>query len=591
MIRRVCAACCAILVVALASGQPGHGAVLKQSDVVFMYQAGRATYEEYGATVLAWGGMPTDRARAEAKGVTWFGSVGMVTEFAAYHRRFPDRYEEGLCRDIDGKPVKVPWLTDHQHEGVPYWWCCTQQPLFRQFLRDRVVETVKAGADGLHIDDHLGTAGGLWLGLCFCDRCVDGFRVHLATLPEEDRARLGVRTPESSQYRDEVKRWLSAAGTKRGVTAHPLWPQWSIYQRRMAAAFMLELRELAAQTAGRPVPVGANAGLLWPGHLSDYQALDLFTAETDHHASGRQFSDLPLLAYRMAEAMGRPYAATASGGDWAYVKEHNLPGLVCGWIALSYAGGQRLMAPHHQWCHTAEKGTHWYDGPSAKFAPLYQFVRRHATWLDGYETFADLAVVLPHRAYLQNSQRWFDLANRLAGANVSFRLLVAGDEIVDHPLQQSELHACRALLVPSDRSELLRADQRLVDSASSARHVFTTADEALAGVVPAVTVRAEGTVRVLPRVKPGSAVVHLLNRGYDAQRDEVAPLSSIQVQIDPKALGLAEVRTCRWITPDADAASLSIRDGRVEVPRLVLWGLLTIEGPAASAPQATGGAP
>jgi len=73
-----------------------NGAVLKQSDVAFMYEAGRSTFGEYGATVLAWGGKPTAKARAEAEGVTWFGSAGMVTEFSACHRRFPDRYEEGF---------------------------------------------------------------------------------------------------------------------------------------------------------------------------------------------------------------------------------------------------------------------------------------------------------------------------------------------------------------------------------------------------------------------------------------------------------------------------------------------------------------
>ena len=72
----------------------------------------------------------------------------MVTEFGRYHERFPQTYEQGLCRDVDGQPVKVPWLTDHQHQGVPFWWCCTQQPQFRQYLRDRVIETVRAGADG-----------------------------------------------------------------------------------------------------------------------------------------------------------------------------------------------------------------------------------------------------------------------------------------------------------------------------------------------------------------------------------------------------------------------------------------------------------
>jgi hypothetical protein len=176
---------------------------------------------------------------------------------------------------------------------------------------------------------------------------------------------------------------------------------------------------------------------------------------------------------------------------------------------------------------------------------------------------------------MKNSPRWFDLGTRLAAANVSYRLLVAGDDIVEHPLAESELRAGRALLVP-ERNEFLPADQRLIEDQFKSRHVFTTVDEALAGVAPAVKVQAEGAVRALPRVKPGAGVVHLLNYGYDPERDDVRPLNSVQVQLDLKTLGLAEARSCQWITPEAAPAALAIRDGRVEVPRLGLWGLLTI---------------
>jgi hypothetical protein len=108
------------LLTALPAVLPATGAVLSRSDVVFMYQADRATYTKYGATVLAWGGKPTPESRAAAQGVKCFGSVGMVTESSSYHERFPQTYDLALCRDIDGNPVKVPWLTDHQHKGIPF---------------------------------------------------------------------------------------------------------------------------------------------------------------------------------------------------------------------------------------------------------------------------------------------------------------------------------------------------------------------------------------------------------------------------------------------------------------------------------------
>lgn len=567
-----------IATLTLGSLVPGQTQVLRPSDVVFMYSSSAQTYADYGATVLAWGGTPTPQSLADAPGVRWFGSVGMVTEFAAYHTRFPDRYEEGLCRDVEGHLVKVPWLTDHRSKGVPYWWCCTRQPLFRQFLQDRVVETIRAGAQGLHVDDHLGTAGGLWLGICFCDRCVGGFRGYLATLPASDLERFGVSDPSTFNYREEARAWIAAGKPEAGrkATGHPLWRHWSIYQGRQAAAFMLELRELAARTAGRPVPVGANAGLLWPGHLVDYQALDLFTAETDHRAEARKPSDVPLVAYRLAEAMGRPYAATASGGDWAFVKEHNLPGLVRCWIALSYAAGQRLMAPHRQWCYTPEKGTHWYEGPAEKFAPLYRFVRAHAAWFDGYHTHADVAVVIPCRAFGRNPQRWFELGNALAAANLGYRLLVGGDETVDRSLSESELAACRHLIA-IETNDLLAADRERLARPVPGQRRFASAAEAVAALTPAVRVEGAKPVRVLARVRPGAAVLHLLNYAYDPARDDVTPLENIQLTVDAAALGLPGMARATLLTPEGGETALAVAEAGVTIPRLGLWALVRLE--------------
>jgi hypothetical protein len=558
----------------LSSALQSEAAVLKHSDVVFMYQADRKTYEQYGATVLAWGGKPSSRSLEQGSGVRFFGSVGMVTEFARYYERFPDTYRAGLCQDVDGQPVKVPWLTDHQHKGVPFWWCCTQQPQFRQFLRERVIETLKAGADGLHIDDHLGTAGGLWLGVCFCDRCLDGFRLYLKGRPTGELQRLGISQPETFDYRDVVRRWLAADG-KRKAPQHPLWPVWSVYQCRAAAAFMQELHELASQTAGHPIPMGANAGLLWPRHLADYKTLDLFSAETDHHAERERFSDLPLFAYRLGDAVDRPYAATASGGDWAYIKEHSLPGLVQGWIALSYAAGHRLMAPHRQWCYTPQKGTHWYQGPADKFAPLYQFVRQNPDLFDGYESYADITVLLPHRSFLNNSKRWFDLGEELAGKNISYRLLLAGDEIVDHPLTPEGLRMSRVLLTP-DLDGLMPSDRQLVEEQAKSQPVFRTLADARAAAPPAVQVEGDSVVRALPRVKAGSAVIHLLNYQYDGSRDAVDPLPKVRVKLDLNALGVAAGSSCSFIEPGKPARSFPIEKGTVEIPGLGLWGILRL---------------
>jgi hypothetical protein len=556
---------------------PAATPVLKHSDVVFMYAAPRSVFTEYGATVLAWGGTPTPESLAEAKGVRCFGSVGMVTEFASYYERFPDTYEQGLCRDVNGQPVKVPWLTDHKHKGIPYWWCCTNQPTTRTYLEERVVQTIKAGADGLHIDDHLGTSGGLWLGICFCDRCIEGFRGYLSSLTRAERDRLGIKDASGYDFRAAVRQWLAEAPGRK-VTDHPLWPEWEVYQCHAAASFMKHLRSLAARTAGKPVPVAANAGLLWPRHLADYEALDMFSAETDHHAEIRKPDDAPVLAYRLAEAVGRPYASTASGGDWAFIKEHNLPGLVRCWIALSYAAGQRLMAPYRQWCYTPEKGTHWYDGPTDKFAPLYRFVRENAGLFDGYETLADVTLLMPHGSFVRDPGRWISMGCGLSAANVSYSVILAGDRTVPKPLSDAELRRAKPL-VALDTTALEPADSRRLQEyrkRAPAHAVFDRLDDALAAVTPAVRITSTAPVRAFPRVKPRSAVVHLVNYAYDATRDDVTPQRDVIVTLDLTRLGVRNARRCTLVRPGMQPESLSINAGRITVPQLDLWAILKI---------------
>jgi hypothetical protein len=548
--------------------------VLKRSDVVFMYQAPKEIYEAYGATVLAWGGTPKAKSLEQAAGLKYFGSVGMVTEFSRYFERFPDSYDSGLCRNLKGEPFKVPWLTDHQHKGVPYWWCCTRQPVFRQYISERVVEIVKAGAHGVHIDDHLGTAGALFVdGGCFCGQCVSEFRAYLKQLAPEELEKMGIRDAGAFDYADTVRKWQSEQAGRK-ATSHPLWERWRGYQLWGAAAFMTELRALAARTAGKPVPMSANACLMWGPHLSDYQALDYFSAEIEHHASQKALNDEPLAAYRIAQAVKRPLAATASGGDWAFIKENNLHGLVQSWIALGYAAGNCLMAPNRQWCYTPQKGTHWYEGPREKFAPLYRFVRENAALFDGYETHADVVVAYAQRTFDKDRKKFADVCHQLAAANISFRLALGGDEVVDHALVLEELYSApRALVL--EPANFQRRDQETLQRLMALRWL-NTVEGVLTKVKPAVHVSPEGGLRVLPRVKPGSAVIHIVNWKYQPERDTVEPAKNVRLTLDLKALGVAGAKSARVFAPQKDPASVPVVDSGVTVPEVGFWSMVEL---------------
>lgn len=570
----------AAVLVMLVGRAAGDELLMKHSDVPIMSFASPQVWRTYGVTIIAWGGGVTASRLEQARqaGVRCFASVGMVTEFARYYERFPETYEEGLCRDVRGNPIKVPWLTDHQHKGIPYWWCCTNQPQFRQYLLERVEETVRAGADGIHIDDHLGTAGCIRLGGCFCDRCVEGFRRYLTSLGARARRDLGVKDLAGFDYRKRIQAWLADHPADRSKPWRwPLWKQWETYHLTAAAAFMAQLKRKAAQVAGHYVPMSANAGLLWYPHLVDYQTLDMFVCEVSHEASTKTLSPLPLFAYRIAEALGRPLCATAGGWDWAFVNENGLEGLVRAWIAQAYACGQFFMAPHHQWCYTREKGTHWYDAPAEAYAPLYRFVRDSPELFDDYQTLAQVGLLYSYAAVRRSRDAVLQACTRLAEANISFRLLIAGDELLDHPLAASELRAVPKIIVVQP-VELQARDAALLEDARARGKVIDGVEAALRQVEPAVRVWGAAHVWALPRLAPGKPpVIHLLNRAYDFAADAVRPARNVRLAIVPGALDIKAVRRCTLFAPGQPPRELLPQSGIVTIPELNLWAVLRID--------------
>jgi hypothetical protein len=236
------------------------------------------------------------------------------------------------------------------------------------------------------------------------------------------------------------------------------------------------------------------------------------------------------------------------------------------------------MAPHRQWCYTPEKGTHWYQGPREKFAPLYRFVRENSELFDDYETYADVGIVLPHRAFVKNPNRWFEIGKELVGKNVSYRLILGGDAIVDHPLPASELKSSPVLLAPNPEvADLRLEDFELLAEIGRKGRVFAHTDATLAAVKPAVSIEGGQAARALARVKPGSAVVHLLNYAYEPGVDDVRPLMNLRVIVDTKALGIANAKTCWLYEPGVERRRLEFANGEMEVPSLGLWGLLRFE--------------
>ncbi len=367
--------------------------VCKHSDVVFMYASDEKAYEAYGATFVAWGGAGTPEhvKRHHDLGIRCTGSMWCLTAGAKTLYENAE-LREAVARDIEGKPIEVSWLFDHTHQGMKSYFGCTNHPAFRAHAREQVRQAMAGGADGLHVDDHLGVAqAATAFGGGLCDYCVRGFRDYLKKhATPEHLTKAGVANLENFDYRDLIRQHATTREQYMKVQRQiPLMDLFFRFHLEAAADFVHELHQVGAQAAGHPILLSANACLPEERHAVVVKYLTHIVCEVSFNArQGTSSLDHAIEAFKMAERLGKPMAATAGGWDWAHVKANGSEELVRFWIALTYAQGQWFMAPHpqRQWCFNRELGTHWYQAPIEEYAPLYQFIRKNAQWFDDFET-------------------------------------------------------------------------------------------------------------------------------------------------------------------------------------------------------------
>ena len=298
---------------------------------------------------------------------------------------------EAVARDIEGNPIEVSWLFDHTYKDMKTYFGCTNHPVFREHSRQQVRQAMAGGADGLHVDDHLGVAqAATAFGGGLCDYCIAGFREYLKKhATPEQLAEAGVKDLEGFDYRDVIRKFAKTRDEYMKVQSKiPLMDLFRQYHLEAAADFVRELHKVGEEAAGHPILLSANACLPERRHVVVVKYLTHVVCEVSFNArQGTAKPDDAIAAFEMARSLGKPVAATASGWDWSHIKAKNAEELVRFWIALTYAHGQWFMVPHpqRQWCFNNELGTHWYQAPIEAFAPVYQFIRKNARWFDGFE--------------------------------------------------------------------------------------------------------------------------------------------------------------------------------------------------------------
>jgi hypothetical protein len=370
---------------------------LANDDVVFVFPSSDpSSYAKYGATMIASGGAHTsdyvNKLRSlglHTTGTVWFLAAGSHDLHA-----YPD-LAEAVARDIEGKPIAAPSVRAASFQDMPGFFGCVNHPAFRAHVRRKVCDAMSGGASGLYVDEHLGSAqAALNLGGCFCDYCMNGFALYLEKNKSADlMAAANVSSFDGFDYRAFVKNIAPSLDQYLALQPGiPLHMEFVDYQLACAADNVISCGKLAADVAGKPVSLSANVRLPRLEHLAVAQQCTYYASEVEHNAQeGTKGLLYAVGAYRMAEALKRPMASTATPLDWAVVNERRAEQLVCTWIALAYACGQRFMAPHRVPCAAESNGSRWYCGPAATFAPLYQFVKKHGFLLNDFKAVGPCA--------------------------------------------------------------------------------------------------------------------------------------------------------------------------------------------------------
>lgn len=553
------------------------------SDVVFMYTPGDPTqYDAYQGTVAGWAGRARSReeqdvqrynsrvAEAHKRGMKYCGSVDFLVDFAGYIDFRPDTFMEAVCRDLDDKPLQVPWLWDHKHKGHPSYWFCTNNPEYVKYLKDQAERACLAPIDGLHIDDYSGTSHcSEFNGGCFCESCREGFREYLkARYVQERYNEWGIEDIDNFDYREFLRsKGISTEQYKRERHKVPLIREFQVYQNEQMKERIREVFEHAERIRGQLLLRSINSSANRPRTLIPAPIIDYFCGEVGHGAAAQKAPFEPVFVYKVVEALNRRQTATASGQDWAWIKANEKPGLVRMWIAQAYSFGSVFMVPHNQWCYTQELGTHWWQGKPEDFAYLYRFVREQKALLDGANNLASLALLYSNDKY----SNIVKAAEELTKANIPYTILVQPDEEIVLPegaLQKESFQHVYAFSAQAEGVETWPGVEGLPEDVRRQVHV-----------------EGADNVRISLRSRPdGKVICHVLNQNYDPQADGINTVN-INLKLDKPLLqqaGLKKTSTQALVLqPGKESMQTNISEDADSIlfalPNIELWAMVVIE--------------
>lgn len=542
---------------------------IRHSDVFFSTRWNRPeapdVIRSFGASRVVWvytnDGPYVQKLRAEGRTVQGaINSVPRTDDLSAY------------CVDLDGTKLVAPWMVTFDPKN-PVKWGCNNQPAYREAVLAAARKTLDAGVDWMQFDDwSLIVSAHSWGGGCMCDRCMEAFREYLADVTEEQRRAIGAESLEGYDYRAYLREQgiSTAADYKARRRELPGTPLFEDFQRKSVRAFFAWLREQMDAHSGRRVPLSANSNLQTPAQQTNFLAdeFDFLIGETSSEA----LPDLAICA-RSADALGTWQVVSPFPHDVTDTRAE---------IAATYALGQFTLVPWDIWM---GPGKDRHFGRVDDYGDLYSFVRENAALLDGFETVANVGVVIDTDRY--DRPRTQQIVSRLLASQVPFRLFPSGRSCYEQRLTPADLRTVDFIVLACDPGALPEADAQALEAARGEIPVLPdhqVTDRVLRQLSP-VELWGPEEVYCLLRAPAGGTdrrvACHILNRNRKPDTGAAAPLRYLSLALRNSFLGGADIRSASFHAPGCEPQEAIIDPlpgrTRIVIPRVDQWGILLLE--------------
>ncbi len=320
---------------------------------------------------------------------------------------------DATCVDIQGKTIVFEW------ESRP--WQCTNNPVWREFLLDMGERSVDCGADGIHIDEWLGTySAAKEADGCFCEYCMQGFREYLKEkYSTEELNALGIDNIDSFDY-GEFLREGKAQQTKADLLASYFLD----FQMESIKGFMRELitkTKAYGEEHGKTISVSANVPELMPDWLPIAEEADYMLSEYlyEYPPKGRS---IPI--FKLARSLGKPLVVEPQSSNPDLLERDDVATLMKIYTAEAYSSRGFLLVPYDLPAKSS-KGWKFYNADLSELAPYYAFIQENNQYYEGLSSNSKIAVIY---LYPSDTDGFYKVANSLLKLHFQYDALFAGDD-------------------------------------------------------------------------------------------------------------------------------------------------------------------